>query len=260
MTVSSAPMMTNDIDQETLDTFSRLWKEDMAQFLVENRNIRARTNYTNEWIQAQGQPLINELIAHLSRKMPRSYVLGKVEDHVFKFLFDIIRRDAIGKRLAKGQKTHISQVKAWCLRNAHTQNRDAGVDAVTRCMHGALTRKEWTNTEYQNWSTKVVPKNSKDLFELENIKSQMTGIDEINDQDAFEKMVQKIEAILTKNVPNEIGLYMDVFERYFIASMKIKEVAESLEIPMRDVSRVINKTRKILHREKKAILRFRLEG
>lgn len=208
-------------------------------------------NETSLWIAEQGPKLLSDLQAHLAKKMPRSSNLGKIEDHVSKFIEDIIRRDAIGKRNRKGEKTYISQVKAWAVRNAHTQNRDAGVDACSRCMHGALTRREWESPEYSSdsWTTTVIPR---EVTTLENLEETPTFQDGGGLLELIEQTI-KVSVVDSETV----SLYMKVLTSFFIEGSKIREISEQLSLENKEVSSIITKVKKTLRQKQEVFADFR---
>lgn len=230
------------------------------------------TNRTSRWVGSQ-PGLFESLVEYLNRKLPRSAALGKNEDHVLKFLEDLIRRDSIGKRLARQEKTYMSQVKAWCLKNAHTQNRDAGVDALSRCMHGALTRREWSKnpppSKSSNWTTQVVPKT---LHRSEystgpghdpELEVQTDGVEflisphnpelivggQLDLETLFDEFRHVFEGVMPQP---DSEFHVGVIQDFFVERRQVAEISELRGVPKSEVTNAIMRVRRILRKSRDA--------
>jgi hypothetical protein len=230
---------------------------------VEDLLLQGKPNQTVRWLEKQGPEILTVLRTHLSKKLPRSQKLSKIEDHVSKFLEDLIRRDSIGKRNRKGKKTSLSQVKAWCVRNSHTQNRDAGVDALGRCMHGALTRKEWTSREYgkDHWAEVSFPKSLKspEQVDLTLLESNLSANDFFDEDNALNQMMSRVRDSLQKSSlkAEDIPVFMKLTELFFIQQEKVKDIAKTLGLEDKKVTYNLNKLKKILRRNSFRFKEFR---
>ncbi len=225
-------------------------------------------NETSLWIAEQGTPFIQMLVEYLNKKLPRSAYLNKSEDHVSKFLEDLIRRDSIGKRNRKGKKTYMSQVKSWALKNAHTQNRDAGVDGLTRCMHGALTRKEWAKApvkkEDPSWTTIVTPKG---LFQSEaniGISSRDSDDDQTehlvstNNPETIwsgvwgmKSLFDEFQTIFEEVSPEDSQFHIEIIQEFFVENRQIGEISEMKGVPRSDITNALMKIRRVLKNARK---------
>lgn len=226
---------------------------------------RPKESATARWIREQGPRFQRELVAYLDKNLPRSKILGKNEDHVSKFLEDLLRRDAIGKREKRGDKTYISQVKAWCLRNAHTQNRDAGNDALSRCMHGALTRKEWTSKDRDvSWTEISQPRTFvtdeiaglgvKDDQGVEKSSIDFLVSSEAPDQGVegnVDDLLEQFSGVFDMSMtPEERRLHMKILRDFFVEQYRASEISEKYGIETTTVSAAVTRIRRILRRAK----------
>lgn len=158
---------SNDLDQEIervcllpapVVTFTVIdMSQEIASFLDEKPKSKPGKNLTSKWIDSKGSLLYERLRSYLERKLPRSLIMGKVDDHIQTFLTNLVRRDALAKRIESNTPIHISQVCAWARRSAYSDFRDEGRDPVTRTLHGALTRPEWSSYDVNEWCSDVTP-------------------------------------------------------------------------------------------------------
>lgn len=229
-------------------------------------------NQTARWIEEKGPKLMARLRQHLSLKMPRSLVMDKVDDHIQTFLTNLIRRDALARYIAEGKSIPLSRVCAWCRRSAYSDIRDEGRDPVTRTLHGALTRDEWTQRNESNWTTEVVPStiNQSDRLSLGSsygmgsYDPEAQGVNamdflvadsdvevEVADSEAFEHTYDIVAQAISdalRGKEHDAALHHQILMDRFVKRLTVAELAEKHNIPKETATAVVGRIRKVVRK------------
>jgi hypothetical protein len=207
-------------------------------------------NVTAAYIGENFERLYNRITLHLRRKMPRSEMFGKVEDHAATWIERIIQRDGLRKRIESGRSIAPSQACAWARRSAYTDIRNDGREPVCRVFHGALTRPEIGGYDPSNWTTEVVPRtiNESPLLAVntytEHSEDDHVGdtIDNLADDhpsasveetvlnsDAFDHVLGRLAEILHQEIDGEqdVAFHEQLVHDRYVKEMSLREIAEA---------------------------------
>jgi hypothetical protein len=106
-----------------------------------DEEILPENNRTLAWVQERGEKLRLQLLK-AAEKFRISKANGLLEDHVHEFLFDMIRRDKIGKWSDRrdGKMPTLSHVKSWLSNHITDQLENSAKEPVCRALYGAETK------------------------------------------------------------------------------------------------------------------------
>lgn len=106
-----------------------------------DEDILPENNRTLRWINEKGEVLRVKLLKYAER-FRISHANGLLEDHVHEFLFDMIRRDKIGKwsDRREGKMPSLSHVKNWLGNHITDQLENSAKEPVCRALYGAETK------------------------------------------------------------------------------------------------------------------------
>lgn len=229
-------------------------------------------NLTAQWVETKGPELIERLRTHLERKMPRSMIMGKIEDHIQGYLTNLIRRDGLRTRIEQGVSIPLSQVCNWCRRSAYSDIRDEGRDPVTRTLHGALTKDEWERNAEVEWTREVIPTtiNQSDQLSLgssfgmgtydpddagvsamDYLVSSNDVEQEFANTEAFDVTMDAInEAILShlEGKSHDKDLHLAILHDRYVKQLSMKELAAKHNIQKEKANQVVSRIRKAVRK------------
>lgn len=231
---------------------------------------KPQRNATAKWVESKGLALIERLRSHLERKMPRSMVMGKVEDHIQTFLTNLIRRDSLAGRIAEGRSIPLSQVCNWCRRSAYSDIRDEGRNPVTRTLHGALTKDEWERVAETEWTREVVPTTINQSDQLSRGSSFGIGDydpeavnamdflvsptdveNEYADTRAYQDTMAAIDRAIDAHLEGKdhnIALHKAILRDKFVSRLTLKELADKYNLPKDTTNAMIGRVRKAVRK------------
>jgi len=109
------------------------------------RNPNATSKFLDQRIRDTGGlrgSFMATLRSAVTSKLPVSYTVGLVEDHIQNCFERLIRRDSLRDRLDAGHEITDHQIAMFAVRAGYTDIRDSGTDPVAREMVGARTERE----------------------------------------------------------------------------------------------------------------------
>lgn len=210
--------------------------------------LSAGPNVTAQFIGDNFDRLYDRVTGHLRRKMPRSEIFDKIDDHAMNWFDRIIQRDGLRTRIENKRSIPPSQVCAWARRGAYTDIRNEGREPVCRVFHGALTRPEIAQYDPSNWTTEVVPRtineserlaintyseHSEDDYvgdTIDNLADDHVSArveDAILDGDAFEHVLERVAQILHDELDasQDPAFHEQIVHDRFIKEMTLQEIA-----------------------------------
>jgi len=205
-------------------------------------------NLTAKWVEKNYRPLYERLSTYLTRKMPVSAELLKVDDHIQEFFVNLIKRDGLKTRIEDGRSIPYSQVCAWAKRSAYSEIRDEGTEPVCRILHGALTKKEvqsglfgssnWTSTTHLQSASSMdgvlVHTGGGMTLELDNNDVMGQVADPHNferdflDEDAVTKTFEDLEDLLAEDLSEDknIDWHVELLRDRWLLRMTVPEMAQ----------------------------------
>ncbi len=116
-------------------------------------------NATARWFAIHWVRFSEYAAAYLSRKLPRSAELKKIQDHMMDYVLKAIERDYLAKYLVESQSVPYSMVASYTFRMAASSLRKDGRDPCCRALHGALAPHEVQARKVDDvpWTNRVEP-------------------------------------------------------------------------------------------------------
>jgi DNA-directed RNA polymerase specialized sigma24 family protein len=234
--------------------------------------ILSGPNPTAVYLGENFNKLWGRITLHLRRKMPKSDVLDKVEDHAANWFERVMQRDGLRSRLDQGKPPAPSQACAWARKSAYTDIRNEGREPVCRVFHGALTKPEIPLHDVSNWVERVIPRTINDSDRLsggryaehsedddsqgnmiENLADEFSFEDEFADSNAFDHVLSRLSEIIHEELDDEMdpAWHEQVMLDRFVRDMTVREIAEAhgMSDDQRNrVSRAIDKVRDVMQK------------
>ena len=212
--------------------------------------LSAGPNETAQFLGENFERLYGRMTLHLRRRMQRSEMLDKVDDHAMSWIETVIQRNGLRKRIQEQKPIPPSQVCAWARNQAYTDIRNEADEPVCRIFHGALKKKEIAAREEVNWTEEVIPRtinesdllchnqyaaHSEDDYVSDPIESLMdthatSMVEEaILGADAVGHVLQNVSQILAAEISDEFdpAFHQQLVEDRFVKEMSIREIAEA---------------------------------
>jgi hypothetical protein len=242
--------------------------------------LSAGPNQTALYLGKHFDKLYGRATLHIRRKMPRSEMFDKVDDHVMNWIDRVIQRDGLRSRIEQGRPIAPSQVCAWARRGAYTDIRNEGREAVARVFHGALTPKEVKARAEVNWTEEIIPRtineseilahhqyaaHSEDDFVSDTVECLMdehetAAVEEtVADKDAFEYALERLSEIIHDEiaVEHDPDWHEQLVKDRFVKEMSVREIAAAHGLSYEDDQ---NRIKVALNRVRDVMLRARDEG
>lgn len=238
-------------------------------------------NATAQFIADNFERLYGRITLHLRRKMPRSEMFDKVDDHAMSWIDKVIQRDGLRSRIEGGKSIAPSQVCAWARRGAYSDIRNEGREPVARVFHGALTPKEVRERAEVDWTEEVIPRtindseilcgtqyaaHSEDDFvdadAIERVMDQhetATVEDTVAGNEAFEICLERVSEILHEEIAEEHDpdWHEQLVRDRFVKEMSVREIAAAHGLSFEEDQ---NRIKVALNRVRDVMLRAREEG
>lgn len=216
----------------------------------EGKILLSEPNVTAKYLGANYDRLYDRITLHLRRKMPRSEMLGQIEDHAGNWITRVIARDGLRSRIEAGRGVAPSQVAAWARRSAYTDIRNAGREPVCRVFHGALTKPEIAAYDPSNWTTQVIPRtiNESELLQV-NTYAEHSEDDQATDpienlvddhplssvesavlnSDTFDLLLSRVSEILYDELDekHDAAFHTQLAHDRFVKEMTLQEIVEA---------------------------------
>lgn len=212
--------------------------------------LSAGPNATAKYIGENFKKLYDRITLSLRRRMPRSEMFDKVDDHAANWIERVIQRDGLRTRLEAGKSIPPSQACAWARRSAYTDIRNEGREPVCRVFHGALTKPEIDAFDPSNWTTEVVPRTINEFERLGAHSYAMHNEDDyvsdvidnladdhalamveqtILDGDALDHVMGRVAEILHEELDasHDPRFHEQLVHDRFIKEMSLREIAEA---------------------------------
>lgn len=239
--------------------------------------LSAGPNKTAQFIGDNFDTLYGRITLHLRRKMPRSEMFDKCDDHAMNWIERVIQRDGLRGRIEAGKSIPPSQVQAWARRGAYTDIRNEGREPVCRVFHGALTKPEIALYDPSNWTEVVIPRTINESENLavnpyaEHSEEDHIGdtIDNLRDdtpsanveasvagEDAFQDVLGRVAEIIQEEIDPELdpALHQQLMVERYVKEMSLAEIAAAHGMDdEREVTVGLNRVRDVM-------LRAREEG
>jgi hypothetical protein len=206
-------------------------------------------NMTAEYLGEHFARLYGRMTLHLRRKMPRSEMLDKVDDHAMNWIERVIQRNGLRTRIEDSKPISPSQVCSWARRGAYTDIRNEAREPVCRVFHGALTPKEVKARAEVDWTEEVIPRSinesenlchnqyaahSEDDYISDPIESladtheSALVEDAVMESDAFEYVLEEVGYILSQEIDSELdpAFHQKLVHDRFVREMSIREIAD----------------------------------
>lgn len=206
-------------------------------------------NMTAEFLGENFDRLYGRMTLHMRRKMPRSELFDKVEDHAMNWIERVIQRNGLRTRIEANRPISPSQVCSWARRGAYTEIRNDAREPVCRVFYGALTPKEVQARAEVNWTEEVIPRtineaenlchnqyaaHSEDDYISDPIESladthESALVEEaVMDSDAFGHVLDQVTAILAREImaEHDPGFHQQLVHDHFVREMSIREIAQ----------------------------------
>jgi hypothetical protein len=243
--------------------------------------LSAGPNVTAQFLGEHFGRLYGRATLHLRRKMPRSEMFDKVDDHVANWVDRVIQRDGLRTRIEDGRPIAPSQVCAWARRGAYTDIRNEGREPVCRVFHGALTPKEVRERADVNWTEEVIPRtinesdilahnqyaaHSEDDFlahdQIECLmdEHETAAVEEtVAGADALEACLERLSEIIHDEIAEEHNpdWHEQLVRDRFVKEMSVREIAAAHGLSFDDDQ---NKIKVALNRVRDVMLRAREDG
>ena len=238
-------------------------------------------NVTAQFIGDNFDRLYGRATLHVRRKLPRSEMFDKVDDHVMNWIDRVIQRDGLRSRIEANKSIAPSQVCAWARRGAYTDIRNEGREPVARVFHGALTPKEVRALADVNWTETVIPRSINDSEVLCGTQYASHSEDDFTDADhiervmdqhetatveetvagnqAFEVCLERVSEILHEEIAEEHDpdWHEQLVRDRFVKEMSVREIAAAHGLSFDDDQ---NRIKVALNRVRDVMLRAREEG
>lgn len=212
--------------------------------------LSAGPNVTARYLGDNWGRFYNRATSALRRKMPRSEVLDKIDDHVMNWAEKIMQRDGLRSRLDQGKSIAPSQVSGWARKAAYTEIRNDGREPVCRIFHGALTPKEVRALKETDWTEELVPRtlNESDILnhnqyashsESDEVGNPTESIrdehitaqvyDAVAGPDAFEFCLDQVSKILMEEISEDLDpeFHCQLVHDHFVKEMTVREIADT---------------------------------
>lgn len=214
-------------------------------------HLSSGPNATAQFLGENFGRLYDRATHHLRRKMPRSEMFDKVDDHVMNWVDRVIQRDGLRSRIEEGKSIAPSQVCAWARRGAYTDIRNEGREPAARVLYGALTPKEVQARTGTAWITEVIPRSinesevlcgtqytshsedgveDSDHIELVMDQHATATVEEtFADREAFEVCLDRLSSILHEEIAEEHdpAWHERLVHDHFIKEMSVREIAKA---------------------------------
>tara|TARA_Y100000310_G_scaffold345749_1_gene469238 strand:- start:5514 stop:6614 length:1101 start_codon:yes stop_codon:yes gene_type:complete len=207
---------------------------------------RNKANATSLWLTKHLTPepgsseskLLRMMKAAVAKKCPVSASMGQIEDHVQGCFLRLIRRDSIGKLLAKGRNVTYTHIATYAVRSAYTDVRDAGTEPLLRERLGARTEKERRDRKAAEAVQEAEGTPAKVLVYADNVElSAGRELVEVMDPSApvsdmlaerlsFEKMWGRLQDAMKQAKPHAYNRYVGILRMQILEGRSVKEIAE----------------------------------
>jgi hypothetical protein len=232
------------------------------------------TNVSAEYLAKNFDEIYGRITSHLRRKMRRSEIFDKIDDHAMNWITRVIQRDGLRKYVDDGKKLPPSRICAWARRSAYSDIRNDGRQPVCRVFHGALTKREIDDYDASHWTTEHVPRminhhehvgantyeeheNNVDGNMIDVVADNMDVENAVLDSDAFEHTLGRISEIIMRDVEDDPEWHQQVVHDRFVKEMTLREIAKEHGLPSKEGCEKIECA---LARVQKLMLRARDEG
>jgi len=223
------------------------------------------SNETARYIGENFDRFYGRITNHLKTRMPRSEVLGKIDDHAMGWIEKVIGRDGLRQRVQDGGTVAPSQMCAWARRGAYSEIRNDGREPVCRVFHGALTPREIPAYDPSNWTREVMPRtineseqmlshtyaehseNDSASDPLEHLTDGLDAEGKIGSVLDFKAVLDCISEVLVAEIDDEADLEWHrrvVVDRY-VKEMTVDEIAEEYRIPVDETSRITGALKRV---------------
>lgn len=237
-------------------------------------DLQGHRNLTAKWIHEQGAPLRDDLVKYISLKMPKSRDFEQIEDHVNEHLTLMVHRDALRDRILDGVEITFAHIRGYCHNTAKSDIRNNSRNPVCRTFHGAYTAKERAEfrdrqvarekaEEDGEFSVPVRVRQTVQPWQrgphfdheeeswvhpLEEMPDP-AGIQEVEDEMAFEQAFKALRAVLQKRCPGSAEQYTQVLYDRIVMEMTVKEIATKIGVTRNQAASMLRTAKSIIKRE-----------
>jgi DNA-directed RNA polymerase specialized sigma24 family protein len=208
-------------------------------------------NVTAQFLGENFERFYPRMTSHLRRKMKRSEMFDKVDDHAMNWISKVIERDGLRSRIEAHKPIAPSQVCAWARRGAYSDIRNEGREPVARVLHGAMTPKEVRVHSTVNWTEEVIPRTINDSEGLSGMRvtahreeegaetdsiqylmdthSSASVEETVGNQEAFKFCLERVSEILHEEISQEHDpdWHEQLVHDRFIKEMSVREIADA---------------------------------